>query len=115
MQPSKPAEEWVNKDEIYTTKMSKRRKMLNKQRPSFAHVEQAGRRPPLGRAPLSVVKHHRGLFTDIPGLPLYTILTYDFSAFRKYLAVCPCWYRALISAFDELCNRIENDFTMKYH
>ena len=88
---------------------------MGKQKSSFIAVSDPSTRPPTGRNPSLIVKHQRGLFTDLPSLPLYTILTYDFCAFRKYLAVCPCWYRALISAFDELCNRIEHDFTMKYH
>ena len=46
---------------------------------------------------------------------MYVILSYDFGAFRKYLAICPAWYRALIASFDEVCNKLENDFNMKYY
>ena len=62
-----------------------------------------------------VVQKSSKLHLDFPPAVVYLILSFDFGSFRKYLAICPAWYRALIAGFDEVCNKLENDFNMKYH
>ena len=112
LQVAQPAREssssWAKKEQLLAKRMSKRKKYIKAQLSPEIQAFSA-------QTKKVVPKTNSRLYLVFLPAVLHLILSFDFGAFRKYLAICPVWYRALIAGFDEVCNRMENDFNMKYH